>query len=116
MGGRTLNEPALALLGQITDQGLGGFVEKYFSFIVLGLVMTVGYVVWRVFGTSASKNDGPTLEESFQQAQKEIRESQLEIARQDEPVAHPQTAPSPPPAPATDAAQKKPVQPPMDEA
>ncbi|MCC6547527.1 hypothetical protein IT570_10205 [Candidatus Sumerlaeota bacterium] len=106
----------LALLAQQDATGLAGFVEKYFSFIVLGLVMTVGYVVWRMLGTQPPKENGPTLEEAFQQAQEEIRHSRSEVMMQDEPVAELSSAPSPPPPIVANPEKNKTEQPPLEEA
>ncbi len=51
------------------------FVTKYFSFIVLGLVMTIGYVFWRVKGP---KGESPTKSSGLEEA---LHEAELEAWR-----------------------------------
>lgn len=49
-------------------------LTRYFSFILLGLVVTVGYVVWRVFFARKGRKDDRTLEEILREAETEARQ------------------------------------------
>lgn len=66
--------------------GFAELVEKYFSFIILGLVLTVGYVVWRLYGGTREKPEGTRAEEILREAEadarrrKDIGEHDLELS------------------------------------
>lgn len=68
------------------------FVEQYFSFIVLGLVMTLGYVVYRLYGPKKT-DDWEGAEGALRQAELEVREqAAIRQAREAEekPAAEPE--------------------------
>lgn len=54
---------------------MAGFVETYFSHIILGLLMCFGYVAWRVFNKPKAAGDGAPkgLEEALREAEAEAR-------------------------------------------
>ncbi|CAN5401445.1 hypothetical protein BH09SUM1_BH09SUM1_31180 [soil metagenome] len=56
------------------------FLEKYFSFIVLGLLMCIGYVILRA-GQSREKKkaDAKKLEERLLAAEQEAREARFNL-------------------------------------
>ncbi len=44
---------------------------KYFSFILLGLMMSIGWVMWRLFGKKKKEREGPGLEKFLSEAEAE---------------------------------------------
>jgi len=72
---------APALLSQIdfTQQP----IEKFLGFVILGLVITIGYAVFRYQSASKKKRERQgTLEEELRAAEREIRELTREREKQ----------------------------------
>ena len=60
------------LIAQSLD--VSTLVEKYFSFIVLGLVLSVGYVFVRIYGPKKrEQTEAQKLEDALREAQEELR-------------------------------------------
>ena len=67
-----INAAFVLLIAQSLD--LSTLVEKYFSFIVLGLVLSVGYVFVRIYGPKKrEQTEAQKLEDALREAQEELR-------------------------------------------
>lgn len=49
------------------------FLTKYFSFIVLGLLLTLGYAVWRIFPPKKKTGEWQGAEKELMKAAAELR-------------------------------------------